>query len=371
MFEGYDNEEFLYINTGNHLQNKDEDKITFKKGLICDSDRQLICLGEIVPISASRLDKEFKNYMSDIKYWTPLIQGIRIRIYWIAESDEINISTPGRIYPNETILFISDEKIKSQINFALLDKTMCYYAIIERDTQKVILTHMVKNSVDTKNISIDHTLKVALDKAFHWHIELTACLTNEEIVRILTKEKNRQKYGIVFIRNNGEMVEFTNRIYETMRMLEKPDYINYNRYYIYALNKHPQEKQTDFEHYFENDLHYDINNEVLAYFPEYKPYFDNYKQKLRDYIELKVTESISIDEDEEEKECDITDANEYIEVYYEITKSSINPIYDDKYSNETEEEINKLEETVDIKRINFTRQFIEESNIDDILRILT
>ena len=355
--EGYDNEGFLYINNRHGSQDKKDDTITFKKGLICDSDGELVCLGEIVPIVASTLNLAFSDYMLDIKYWTPLIRGIKIRIYWCEFANMFNISSAGKIYPTDSTLFISKETLLEQINFELLDKTICYYAIIEnseQEKQKIILTHTAKNRVETTQLGIEHTLNALNEPAFKWHTELTLCETNTDVFKVITKEKRNQKYGVVFINARGDSIEFANKIYEKIRMLEKPDYIDYVEYYCHALNKHPQENQTIFDHYFENDLHYDINNELLVYFPEYKPYFDTYKKHLKEYIE-----SIIFEPREEEK---VFEEIDYIEVYYEITKSSINPIYSDTTKEETD--------TIDLKRIQFARNLIEKSKIEDIIRIL-
>ena len=360
--EGYDNEGFLYINNRHGSQNKEDDNITFKKGLICDSDGNLVCLGEIVPIVASTLNLAFSDYMLDIKYWMPIIRGIKIRIYWCEFANMFNISSAGKIYPTDSTLFISKETLLEQINFELLDKTMCYYAIIEnseQDKQKIILTHTAKNRVETTQLGIENTLNALNEPAFKWHTELTLCETNTDVFKILTKEKSKHKYGVAFINAQGDSIEFASKIYEKIRMLEKPDYIDYVEYYCHALNKHPQENQTIFDHYFENDLHYDINNELLAYFPEYKPYFDTYKKKLKEYIESIINESSEEEEEEAEK---VFEESEYIEVYYEITKSSINPIYSDKTKEETE--------TIDLKRIQFARNLIEKSKIEDLIRIL-
>jgi hypothetical protein len=141
--EGYNNEGFLYIN---HTSTE-----TFKKGEILDSDGNRICLGEIEPYIASPLDENYQDYMRELIYWTPLLRGIRIRIYWYAEAGEFNISTAGKIYPKNSILFMHPLKINEQINFDELDQSMCYYAIIERTTKKIILTHIVKNSKEDKN----------------------------------------------------------------------------------------------------------------------------------------------------------------------------------------------------------------------------
>ena len=161
-YEGFDNEAFLYID------NKSE--AMFKKGLICNSDGELVCIGEIANLFT---DEDFDSYAKDIVYWTPIIRGIKIRIYYYEDADEFNISSVGIIFPNETTLLVNKKEIEKQINFELLDKTMCYYAIIERSTGNVILTHIVKNSLETDNISLnDNILVINEDKAFMYHLYL-------------------------------------------------------------------------------------------------------------------------------------------------------------------------------------------------------
>ena len=85
-YEAFDNEAFLYIDN--------QHETTFKKGLICDSDGNLICIGEIVPIF---MDEDFDSYAKDIKYWTPIIRGIKIRIYYYEDAGEFNISSVGNL----------------------------------------------------------------------------------------------------------------------------------------------------------------------------------------------------------------------------------------------------------------------------------
>jgi hypothetical protein len=370
--EGYDNEGFLYINNRHYSQKKEDDAITFKKGMIRDSDGQLICLGEIVPIVASHLDEDFATYMTGIQYWIPVIRGVKIRVYWHAASEMFNISSPGKIYPDESILFIAKAEINKQIDFSLLDKTQCYYAIIERGTQIIYLTHIVSNilsETEPTMTSLDHLLCVEDDRAFKTHIVLQRCETEEEVMRLLTKEKKRQMYGVVFIRADGQLIESTSREYEKIRMLEKPDYIDYAEYYIHALNKYPDESEPHFENYFEKELHYDITNELYVYFPEYAIYFEVFKKNLKAYIDCNfeddaLSENTGIVEDDDdfllENTKNIKNTKDYIEIYYEITKNSINPIF--QYKEE--------EESSDMKKIRFARKLIETSSIDAISRVL-
>lgn len=367
--EGYNNEGFLYIN------NSYDVKTPFKKGEIKDSDGNLICIGENVSRNASLLDEDYAEYMQDLKFWTPLLRGIKIRIYWYAETGEFNISTSGKIYPKNSTLFMHPLKINEQINYELLDPSMCYYAILERNTQKVILTHIVKNSTEVKEPALAHLLLVKEDKAFRYHLELRDITPDMRITeKEITIEKNKQENGVLFIRKNGAMIEVFNNHYSNVYMLEKPDYIEYVEYYIYALNKHPNANETDFENYFEYELHYDINNEILVYFPEYKEYFEFYKMRLKKYIEKSVesgmadseakdrniiAETLYLDIVEPSKEI-ITEESTYIDVYELIKNADINPLF-----TENENDVNK-----DMKKIKFASTLIEAHNLQELIEIL-
>ena len=398
-YEGFDNEAFLYIDNRNET--------TFKKGLICDSDGQLVCIGEIVPLF---IDEDFDSYAKDIVSWTPIIRGIKIRIYYYEDAGEFNISSVGKIFPNETTLLVNKKEIEEQINFELLDKTMCYYAIIERSTGNVILTHIVKNSIKTNAISLNDII-VNEDKAFNYHLYLfpiarglanaekaeaeeahayAGALENElelEVFKLRDEERYKREYGILFIRNDGQTIICKNKKYDKICMLEKPEHIRFVDYYVYSLNKNPDEKENNFKTYFENELHIDINNEILIYFPEYKKPFDNYKTNLKNYIEFSIFED-SEDEEEkylseeekylsevlspitnyndEEAEAHVEQAHveqahvddDYIDVYGLIAKTTINPIYQ-------EEEDKSLDE----KRIEFTRNLLE-LNIKELIEII-
>ena len=375
-YEGYDNEAFLY--------NDNKNEKMFKKGLICDSDGNLICIGEIVPMF---MDEDFDSYAKDIVYWTPLIRGVKIRIYWYDDAYEYNISSVGRIFPDETTLLVNKKEIEEQINFELLDKTMCYYAIIERTTGNVILTHIVKNSMETLNISLNDILIVNEDKAFRYHLYLFPIINalanadeveniEKAVFKLRDEERYKREYGILFIRNDGQSIICKNKKYDKICMLEKPEHIRFVDYYVYALNKNPDEKEKNFNNYFENDLHIDINNEILIYFPEYKKQFDNYKTNLKNYIEFTIFEDSEDDEEEKylsealspitnynDEEADIEDIevkkdDDYIDVYGLIAKTTINPIYE-------EEEDKSLDE----KKIEFTRNLLE-LNLKEIIEII-
>ena len=370
--EGYINEGFLYINY--------ENQTTFKKGEIKDINDNLICIGEIVPRIGSILDEDYTDYIKNLKYWTPLIRGVKIRIYWYEEADEWSISSNGKIYPTEATLCIHPMKIYEQINVELLDRTMCYYAIIERNSQKVILTHIAKNSKETTAVLINHTTHVAQDTAFKHHIPLihiNSASTEEIII-----EKNKQENGVLFILKDGQLIEFFNNHYNNVYMLEKPCHIDYHEYYVYSLNKHANANVQDFESYFENEMHYDINHEILFYFPEYKRYFDFYKMKLKKYIEKSVESGIAdsmlkdrntiretMKEESTYLEIEslksseiITKEDVYIDVYELVKNSEINPVFT--------EELNTESESVDLKKINFARTLIEAHNLEELIQLL-
>jgi hypothetical protein len=390
-YETFDNEAFLYIDNKNETM--------FKKGLICDSDGKLVCIGEIVPMF---MDEDFDSYAKDILYWTPLIRGIKIRIYYYADADEFNISSVGKIFPNETTLLVNKKDIEEQINFELLDKTMCYYAIIERSTGNVILTHIIKNSIETNTISLNDILIVNKDKAFNYHLYLftiahtlakakeananeetnaneeanAGALENElelEVFKLRDEERYKREYGILFIRNDGQTIICKNKKYDKIRMLEKPEHIRFVDYYVYALNKNPYENEKNFNTYFEDDLHIDINNEILIYFPEYKNHFDNYKTNLKNYIEFSIFEdseneveealspitNYNDEEAENVKALEEVVDDDYIDVYGLNAKTTINPLYQ-------EEEDDK---SLDEKRIEFTKKLLE-LNIKEMIEII-
>lgn len=368
--EGYNNEGFLYIN---HTSTE-----TFKKGEILDSDGNLICLGEIEPYIASPLDENYQDYMRELIYWTPLLRGIKIRIYWYAEAGEFNISTAGKIYPKNSILFMHPLKINEQINFDELDQSMCYYAIIERTTKKIILTHILKNSRETTDLALYNVVQVEKDTAFQHHLPLNVLNSESEQEVLIHEQKNKEENGIWFINKDGQSIQFFNNHYSNVYMLEKPDYIDYVDYYVYALNKYPNASETNFEHYFEYELHYDINNEILVYFPEYREYFDFYKNRLKKYIEKSVESGLADSEardrdtiikmvNEEALYLDIVEPSplikedDYIDVYELIKNAPINPLFTDNELNEND--------SLDIKKIKFARNLVE-GQLEELIQLI-
>ena len=200
-----------------------------------------------------------------------------------------------------------------------------------------------------------------------------------EVFKLRDEERYKREYGILFIRNDGQSVICKNKKYDKICMLEKPEHIRFVDYYVYALNKNPDEKEKNFNNYFENELHIDINNEILIYFPEYKKHFDNYKTNLKNYIEFTIFEDSEDDEEEKylsealspitnynDEQAEIEDIevkkddddDDYIDVYGLNAKTTINPIYE-------EEEDKSLDE----KRIEFTRNLLE-INLKEIIEII-
>lgn len=271
---GYDNEGFLYINNCGDDCNK-----TFEKGKIIDIDGNIICPGVIVP---SYSLNEFTSRTNDIMYYSQIIRGRMIRIYWYdsncngngngndnGDTGIFNISREYRIYPNLKL-----DKYKKQINFDLLEKSKCYYAILT-DT-KIILTHIIDNN----NI---HSLpeltipELNEDLAFENHIELLPC--PEPLLTM--KSINSQENGLIFYCKDGTHFEFANLIYSQILSMKKPYYIPTYKYYIMSLNQYPIGET--FAEYF-NDLEYDIRK-YLEYYPEHTEGYKIMSNKLAMYLD--------------------------------------------------------------------------------------
>ena len=190
---GYVNEGFLFTNTNNTiLENK-----TFEKGKIIDIEGNLVCLGEII-YNNSR--KEFLECVKSktITHYSPLYKSTRIRIYWYNKT--FIMSTINQIYPE-----IDFSKYVNQINFDLLDKNICYYAILDHECNTIILTYMVEM---TKKIKKNNgcNLKIPLlseDLAFENHLEIFDC---KNPIMILDKLEI-QIHGLIFYSNRGNQSE--------------------------------------------------------------------------------------------------------------------------------------------------------------------
>ena len=202
--DGYINEGFLFINTNNNTNNNtnvNESNKSFEKGKIIDIEGNLVCLGEIIYNNSrnSFLECVKKKY---ITHYSPLYKGTRIRIYWY--NDKFNISTINQIY-----LEINFSNFIYQINFDLLDKNICYYAILNNELNTIILTYMVEM---TKKIKKNNGCKLKIpvlseDLAFENHLEIFDC---KNPIMILDNIK-MQSHGLIFYSNRGkdsEVFEF-------------------------------------------------------------------------------------------------------------------------------------------------------------------
>jgi len=200
--DGYVNEGFLFINN-NTIVN--ESNKTFEIGKIIDIDGKLVCLGEII-YNNSRKDFLDCVKKKSITHYSPLYKGERIRIYWFNE--RFNISTINQIYPN-----IDISKYINQINFDLLDKKICYYAILNDDCNTIILTYMVemtKNMKKNTNDIVNAKLKIPVlseDLAFENHLEIFDCKNPSMIL----EQIKLHIHGLIFYSNcgnNSEVFEF-------------------------------------------------------------------------------------------------------------------------------------------------------------------
>ena len=195
---GYVNEGFLFINNNTNVNELNK---TFEIGKIIDIDSKLVCLGEII-YNNSRKDFLECVKKKSITHYSPLYKGTRIRIYWFNE--RFNISTINQIYPN-----IDISKYIYQINFDLLDKNICYYAILNNDLNTIILTYMIEM---TKKIKKNNGCKLKIpvlseDLAFENHLEIFDC-KNPTMVLDNIKMQN---HGLIFYSNRGkdsEVFEF-------------------------------------------------------------------------------------------------------------------------------------------------------------------
>ena len=199
----YVNEGFLFIN--NNTKVNDSKNKSFEKSKIIDIEGKLVCLGEIIYNNSRKdfLECVKKNY---INHYSPLYKGTRIRIYWY--DDRFNISTINQIYPN-----IDISKYINQINFDLLDKKICYYAIMCDDIPTIILTYMEEITKKMKkniNNIVNVNLKIPVlseDLAFENHLEIFDCKNPFMIL----DQIQLHNHGLMFYSNcgiNSEVFEF-------------------------------------------------------------------------------------------------------------------------------------------------------------------
>lgn len=273
----YENEGFLYINTHSNE--------TFVKGDIRDIDMNLICPGVIVPIinpikEATRDlvgDEHFvtiDSCLPKISHYTSLQKGVKIRIYWYEQLQKFIVSTEKNIYTYDNRNFYLHT-----VNFDLLDKNLCYYAIASVTEQKLILT----NIVDKQNISLAASYNVSEDLAFMYDIDdiLPKIYVTDFIAKkIIDEQLDTFENGVLFILSDGNQVEIRNEKYNYYCMLEKPDNMSIYIYFIKYLNKHAE--GNSFDEYF-NSLH-EFMYEYLDFFPEHSNKFKYMTDKLNKYI---------------------------------------------------------------------------------------
>jgi len=264
----YKNEGFLFIN------NDETENRTFIKSRIIDTADELICPGDIIP-SIMECTTDIIPSLFEFEYYTPIIKGIRVRLYWY--NSTWHISTSTKIYPST----ININTFDNQIIYELLDKSKVYYAIIT-DTDKIILTYITEKKSPTL-----HAPMIEHDLAFTYHIPLLPYTISpyelEHMVKTLKiGEQYNAEYGLVLFKKDGSQVEVWSKIYYLIKAMEKPDKVSIYKYYFDCLNTYAIEENDDCEIIIINLL-FDIN-EFIIYYPEHKKTCDTITQKIIDYI---------------------------------------------------------------------------------------
>ena len=266
----FENEGFFYINI--------RDTETFKMGEIRDIDMNIICPGVIVPIInpirenlkefESDTDKiTFESYLPQITHYSRLIKGKKIRIYWDDIHSMFMVSSINRIYN-----FNDSQFNLSSVNFDLLDKKFCYYAICQDSDTTLFLT----NIVDKENPSLEKSYNIEEDLAFENH------LTIIEITDPLSELDKCDSYenGLIFVLQDGRQLEMRNVKYRYYFMIAKPQNISTSMYYIMCLNRNAE--GNTFSKFYKS-LH-EYVNEYLYYYPEDTYIFNIMNKKLMHYI---------------------------------------------------------------------------------------
>jgi len=298
----YKNEGFLYIahNAHDKVGPHNEHDLPFITGHIIDSHDNLICPGEIPTL----INPEYEDIGDNIKFYTPLLRGTHIRIYWY--NGEWNISTTTEIYP--TLDKNTNIIIKQQINFDLLEETKVYYAVITAspvaqastavaqastavaqastavaEESKCILTYTTEKSAPQLHLpELDH------DLAFTHHIPLLPYnLTAYETEQMMKTLKMEHDYGIVLYNQDGSQIEIWSKYYHIIKSMEKPDHVSIYNYYFDCLNHYAIDESDEFEIIMIHLL-CDIN-EFTIYFPEHKEKCDTFTRKIEEYITTDTT----------------------------------------------------------------------------------
>jgi hypothetical protein len=288
--EHYDNEGFFYLNK--------HSTETFIKGEIRDINNTLICPGVIVPIINPIYEANHEAFTDDntqlvsmesclpyITHFYPLQKGKKIRIYWNHNNDMFMVSTEHKIYTYSDPDFYLDT-----VNFDLLDKQLCYYAIASSTEQKLILTNIVQKTQPDLLTSYD----IYEDLAFAHHIgkELVKCEVDTlTVIKIIDEQLNHFENGVLFILDDGRQVEYRNQKYSYYCMLEKPETMSIYIYFILALNRYAA--GATFTDYF-TSLHEYIQ-EYLDFFPEYTRQFQYMTAALENYVAAECTDQSTSD----------------------------------------------------------------------------
>jgi len=274
-----DSEGFLYINNTYDPYNVTK---TFKIGEITDTNGSIVCPGEIVSIMDY---EEFESNKKCITHYSSVLKGKKIRIYIL--EDSVMISRECEIYPDQ---LMSEQEIKNQINFELLDKKNCYYATIITDTnnnKQIILTYITEVlNPKLENIDLSH------DIAFMNHLPIYTC-ENDSAMETFKSKLSNEVNGLIFYKNDGQRFEFWTTVYGEIKSQERPYNMKPNDYYVLLLNKYPLGKTYDL---FFKDLHYDVDI-YLKHYPEDKRLFDLMSERLHIYANFNADYLSTISED--------------------------------------------------------------------------
>jgi hypothetical protein len=286
MAETYTNEGFLYINNVPVQQEQ------FIKGRIVDSDNTLVCPGEIIP---QLVDEYTEIIHEEIQYYSPIIKGTRVRIYYY--NSYWHISTVNKIYPST----IKQDLFIEQINSDDLDIDNVYYAVIT-DEDIIILTYITE-----KNAPVLAIPDLDIDHAFKHHMaikpfDITEKKLHDMIKKLHTHQENR--YGITLFIQNKTPIELWSKEYHIIKSMEKPDHVSIYTYYFQclqgalpgALPPHPR-TLTDALHTLTEDIrtvgdgaHGGVGaeppcdiNQFITYYPEHKENCDRITQKIEEF----------------------------------------------------------------------------------------
>ena len=316
------NEGFLYIDNRNH-DCYDDNRLTFQKGKIVDMNGKNVCCGEILPIMDY---EEFEENKDKIKHYSLKLKGTQIRVYKYSEDTDaksanahesnVMISLESVIYPHDLIM--SEEEIRDQINYELIEEGKCYYAVITTHKQ-IILTYITE--INNPRLEVP-TIVLNQDKAFRYHVEIKNCIDeNERAMDTFTNKlnKNKEEYGIVFYRDDGQPFEFWSTAYHQFKNHKRPYNMPYPIYYVLLLNKYPLGNDNYIE--FFKDLHYDIELYLKDY-PEDIEIFNRMKKRL-DVCVCRMQEEYYENDTEQYQHRDHVDEDEITNKVYEIRNHEI------------------------------------------------